>query len=178
MPDMVLLTRKHRRHDARGPDFAGLMAMFDANYTRLGWLCPTDGVAHRSRAQGSPDLYAQVLERHPYTTELRLTYFFERGRGTRADPDARLRIYHDARQAEIMSCRPGRSFRRLHGPWVPSPDEMHRRWTLNRFLAKWLDYLLAQGHAIDTFHPVKALPRAGNPGPGPVSDSRDAAGCG
>lgn len=167
---MVMLGHSYRRPSAQGPDFAGLMAMFDANYTRLGWLCPTDGVAYRSRAQGSPDLYAEVLERHPYTTEMRLTYFLADGDAATADPDCRLRIYHDARQAEITACRPGRSFRRLHGPWVPSADELHRRWTLNRFLAKWLEYLLGQGHGIDTFHPVSSLPGIRNPPDGRVSE--------
>lgn len=148
-----------------GPDFAGLMTMFDANFKRLGWLVPPDGDAFRSRAQGSPDLFVEVLERHPYTTELRLTHYFVEGDDAVGDPDARLRIYHDARQAEILSCRPGRSFRRLHGPWVPSPAELHRRWTINRFLFKWLDYLLDQGHAVDTFHPVSGLPDGRNPAP-------------
>lgn len=155
---MVLIARQQSRLELEGPNFAGLMTMFDANFKRLGWLCPMKDHAWRSRADGSPDLFLQIIERHAYTTELRLTYFFPEGQGAKADPDAVLRVYHDARQAEIISCRPGRSFRRLHGPWVPSPDELQRRWNLNRFLAKWLDYLLARGHALDTFRPVNALP--------------------
>lgn len=159
---MVALLKPASKRPLRGPDFAGLMAMFDANYKRLGWLCPARGTAFRSRADGSPDLFMEIVKRHAYTTELRLTYFFAEGRGAQADPDAHLRIYHDAHQAEIMSCRPGMSFRRLHGPWVPSAQELQRRWTINRFLSKWLDYLLYQGHAVDTFRPVRALPEHRN----------------
>lgn len=163
MLDMVAIARANYRRRMRGPDFAGLMIMFDVNFKQLGWLVPPDGDVFRSRAEGSPDLFAEILERHPYTTELRLTYCFTGPDGGVVDPDARLRIYHDARQAEILSCRPGRSFRRLHGPWVPSEAELHRRWTLNRFLFKWLEYLLEQGHGVDTFQPVSGMPGAGEP---------------
>jgi uncharacterized protein YqiB (DUF1249 family) len=58
-----------------------------------------------------------------------------------------VRIYHDARQAEVMS----RSYRRLnreirHCGVYPRGWELRRRWDLNRFLYKWLGYCCYQGH--------------------------------
>ena len=56
------------------------------------------------------DLHLEVIDQAPYTTLLRLTYFFpfedERvHRLPQADPDALLRAYHDARQVEVIDLR-------------------------------------------------------------------------
>lgn len=129
--------------------FPGLMDLYEGNYVLLQRLIPdlgSVGPSEVSRASGSPDLHLRVLERCKYTTTLLLTYYFEAADGTRiADPDLRVRVYHDARVVETMACRRG-------GYMVVDPlvgkgkKEMDCRWDSNLFLRKWLEYSLAQGH--------------------------------
>lgn len=139
--------------------FAGLMDLYERNYIGLRRLIPqlpTDGGVLRSRVPGGLDLHLQLLERHRYTTDLTLTYLFEKPEGLRAEPDLQVRIYHDARQAEVMSAhlRHWPEFAADHCPGL------HARWRANRFLWKWLNYCLHQGHRFDiesATSPVAAL---------------------
>ncbi len=96
-------------------------------------------------------LYLEVIECHRYTTFLRLTYLFLDQDGNSADPDAVIRLYHDAESAEVTYCHPGKSVAELTRPWLPARDLFQRRWEINRFLLKWLEYLVDQGHNPDTF---------------------------
>jgi len=60
----------------------------------------------QSRVAGSPLLRMDILERHPYTHFLRLTYQFKDGESHEIAPDAHIRMYHDARLAEVTSFNP------------------------------------------------------------------------
>lgn len=161
---MMQLQLQRRELELHRANFTGLMDLFDANYLRVVRLLPCSGSggagtrASRSRASGSPDLFFEIIEQHNYTTDLRLTYCFAGDSGAVRDPNAIVRVYHDARQAELLACTPGRQFRELHNPWVPSKDELRRRWVMNRFLFKWSSYLLRLGHAVSTFRPVTGVP--------------------
>lgn len=131
-------------HGEAPRSFAGLMAVYESNYRRLMLLAPgLDGLERAvSRVPGCLDLHLRVLERHRYTTFLHLTYWFEQpDGGVRPDPDLHIRMYHDARLAEVHSClRPQRRGGEADG------CSLARRWQMNRFLEKWLAYCLAQGH--------------------------------
>ena len=140
-----MLEQRYRLWHGEAPrSFAGLMAVYESNYRRLMLLAPgLDALdAAVSRVPGCLDLHLRVLERHRYTTFLHLTYWFEGPDGRpRPDPDLHIRVYHDARLAEVHSCR--RPQRRGGGTEGCS---LARRWQMNRFLEKWLAYCLAQGH--------------------------------
>ena len=84
-------------------------------FRQLHLLMPDSVAFHDSlvsRVSGSPTLRLEVLERHPYTTFLHLTYEF----GPRDDrsyaPDAHIRYYLDARMAEATSFNPVQGFDR------------------------------------------------------------------
>ncbi|TVQ42007.1 MAG: DUF1249 domain-containing protein [Wenzhouxiangella sp.] len=109
-----------------------------------------------SRVGDGPDLYMQVIERHDYTTFLRLTYVI--GDQQQHNPNAHIRVYHDARMAEATAFSPQQGFHRLAGPELPLHGLVVRNWRLNRALLKWLDYLLAQGHSAATLKPVAEMP--------------------
>lgn len=106
-----------------------------------------------SRIDGAPDLYLRVLERHNYTTFLQLTYVI--GPERQQDPNAHIRVYHDARMAEATSFSPEQGIERFAGPDLPVRGLVERSWRMNRALLKWLDYLLAQGHGASTMHAVE-----------------------
>ena len=103
-----------------------------------------------SRVNGSPLLRMDILERHRYTHFLRLTYQFENGKEPELAPDAHIRMYQDARLAELTSFNPDQGCRRTAHPWYPSRQLFQRTWRQNLVLDKWLGYLIQQGHSIAT----------------------------
>ena len=108
----------------------------------------------QSRIPGSPVLRMDILERHPYTHFLRLTYQFESGDETEVAPDAHIRMYNDARLAEVTAFNPEQGFKREAHPWYPQHHLFQRSWRQNRTLDKWLGYLLHQGHSLQSMRPA------------------------
>ncbi|WP_295458748.1 DUF1249 domain-containing protein [uncultured Thiodictyon sp.] len=145
------------------PTVGDLMRLCEENFVLLRRLAPhlkdqrEDLV---SRRQGRVDLFLLIEEQSRYTSLIRLTHFFPgpqplpapgsaplaAGNGDltrqRADPNARLRIYHDARQVEVLD---------LRQTTLPLRTDYQRpaleaKWRVNLFLGKWLAYCLHQGH--------------------------------
>lgn len=145
----------------RKPKLRRLLALQEDLFHRLMLFLP-DAIGSadylESRVGDSPVLRLEILERHPYTTFLRLTYRFVRenqaGQVQHFQPNAHIRIYHDARMAEVTSFEWRQGIQRMAHPELPPDSLLIRGWRVNRALHKWLDYLLAQGHSIDTLKPA------------------------
>ncbi len=130
--------------------FRGLMAVYEHNYAMINRLIPRLRIAQgclKATVRELPSLYCLIEEQNRYTTTLRLTYFLDiPEQGRVADPDLLIRIYHDTRQCEVMSCR-------LNGfmpiaQYDESPKPMiDCKWDSNLFLEKWLDYTLSQNYS-------------------------------
>lgn len=133
-----------------------LPQLHSALYRALNVLLP-DGLGHSdlliSCVAEGPELYLEVIERHPYTTYVRLSYVI--GEDRQHNPNAHVRIYHDAAMAEATAFSPQQGIQRLAGPELAVGSLVTRSWRLNQALLKWLDYLLAQGHGPDTMTPVQ-----------------------
>lgn len=136
--------------------FTGLMDLYEINYGLLRRLVPRLEVIRGcavSHVPDSPDLYLTVEERCPFTTMLRLTYYFTGQDGSRiADPDLQVRLYHDARQAEAVACRL-RGFMPLQPLGADPRNTLECKWDSNLFLEKWLRYALSLGHQFDESSP-------------------------
>lgn len=131
--------------------FAGLMSLYESNYIRLRWLISDFSSMEDDNVSSVPedcDLYLSVKERARYTTTLRLTYFFPVGHNgdITADPDLMLRIYHDARMAEVLECCSTTRHAVLREFLIEQGSELERRWRRNIFLNKWLEYCAERGH--------------------------------
>lgn len=143
--DCTQIRRRRQVHD-----LADLMAIYECNYIRLRQLIPdlvaigAGGVSHAPGA--ALDLYLQVTERNRYTTTLGLTYRFEDAQGPFRAPDIQVRIYHDARLAEVLSCGRRRAQREAEYDRWRRDYTLDDKWRINRFLQKWLGYCLRQGH--------------------------------
>jgi len=145
-------------------------------YRQLQLLIP-DQVAQydsfQSRVHGSPLLRMDILERHPYTHFVRLTYQFSREDALEIAPDAHIRVYNDARLAEATSFSHVQGFDRharnqaVNGPandtrahllspssWLHPLQTLQRSWRQNAALDKWLSYLLHQGHSLTSMEPT------------------------
>ena len=131
-------------------------------YRQLQLLIPDDFAFHdslMSHVSGSPILRMQIIERHPYTTFLRLTYEFSEGEERAYVPDAHIRFYQDAHLAEATSYDSGQGCTRTAHPSYPARQLLQKAWRRNRALDRWLDYLLKQGHSLATMRPARRRTR-------------------
>jgi uncharacterized protein YqiB (DUF1249 family) len=122
-------------------------------FRQLRLLIPGDEIHYDSflsRVEGSPLLRMDILERHNYTQFLRLTYTFENAEQDELAPDAHIRMYHDARMAEVTAFDHEQGCRRTAGPHYPQRALFQKIWRQNLALDKWLGYLLMQGHSVAT----------------------------
>jgi uncharacterized protein YqiB (DUF1249 family) len=132
--------------------FTGLMTLYESNYIKLhqlGSVVTWPAAAIVSSSPRDNDLHAEIVRREPYTTTLRLTYWFDEAGVPAADPDIVVRIYHDARLVEAVSSGEAHRHAKLRELARTSNAELDRRWRLNMLLNKWLDYLFEAGHSLD-----------------------------
>lgn len=129
--------------------FGELMQLYEDNYVRFRQLVRgMDEMEGESRSIrfGDVTLHIQILQRSRYTTTTQLTYLFTIDNQVTRSPDLKIRIYHDAQQAEVMSCcrNDPETF-----DWLEKSaclTTMQWRWRMNRFFHKWLNYCLRTGH--------------------------------
>ena len=137
-----------------------LMGLYADNYQRIARMLDFDRLDRPgtwiSDCGNGLELMVEVLEVHAYTLELRLSYRLCDPVTGQPDPSAYVRIYRDARQAEVTHCYIGRHRQDVLG-LHPSPKVMFgHRLRMNSFLNKWLEYLLGQGHGPATLLPLEA----------------------
>jgi len=140
---------------AKVPALKQLQDVQEEIFRQLQLLIPDQFAWHDSlisRVAGSPPLRMEILERHPYTTFLRLTYEFDKEQEPTYAPDAHVRFYHDAHMAEVTSFTTWQGCRRTAHPSYPPRQLLQRAWQRNRAMDRWLDYLLKQGHSVATMH--------------------------
>ena len=150
-------------------DLAGQMAECEANYARIMQLLPD--MEHVDRRHfgvelaGSAPLQFQIVvtERCKYTTMIDISQLpANAGHGQPwlqsedATPFFSLRVYHDARMAEVIAYN---RHQRLHPSYDYPNDNMYHRdekAQLNTFLGEWLSHCLKYGHALN--NPMAAIP--------------------
>jgi hypothetical protein len=125
------------------------MSLYESNYIRLGWLI--EDLAQLtspavSTVTGDCPLHLTIEERSRYTTTLNLTYLFEEEARALADPDLQIRVYHDARLAEVQSSARAHRHSMLESLRSSIARGVGERWRRNMMLNKWLDYCVERGH--------------------------------
>ncbi|MBF7730199.1 DUF1249 domain-containing protein [Pseudomonas sp. N040] len=146
---MTLLRERYR------VDLAGLQSTCERNYVRLMRLLPEMRAGQVSRRVAVSRgehllgvLRLEVLEVSPYTTTLHVQQ--EQQLPWLPLPRLEVRVYHDARMAEVVVAD---NTRRLlsHYPYpnaaMHQPDE---KTQLNVFLGEWLSHCLACGHELES----------------------------
>jgi len=146
------ITERHPRICTPRPQsYAGLMEMYEANYMRIRLLCGDvrrlSGEYYSTLDQHIP-VSLRVIEQTRHTTILCLNYEFDQTdeQASHRRPELIVKIYHDARQAEVAShkCRLSSQQR----SWEKQVDSVLLcRWRMNRFLYKWIAFLRHQGHS-------------------------------
>ncbi|MFC3715600.1 DUF1249 domain-containing protein [Luteimonas soli] len=137
--------------------FGWLMGLYAENFTRMTRLFEPADLApgrYMSSIGDGLDLCVDVIEQHPYTTELRLTYGLQDPVTGEPDPSAFLRLYRDARQVEATHCYVGRRWQDVIGMYPPPAEVVGHRMRMNTFLGKWLQYLAESGHGVATLRRI------------------------
>lgn len=135
-------------------DLKRQMAECETNYLRLLKLLPDleendcwrFAVSDESLHLG--ELAIKVTERSKYTTLLRIWQQDSWGHWL-SQPELSVRMYHDARMAEVVGYQKQRHFDgryRYPNPKMRQPDE---KMQINLFLAEWLTHLKNYGHSVE-----------------------------
>ena len=139
------------------PDLKKMAAACEGNYIRLNKLLPDfelgfeksfliSGDSTVNNPSHQAKIILRVIESFPYTSTVEV---IQEGLcpGWIQPPSMSVRIYHDARSAEVTSYQ---NQKKIHGkyqypnPQMRMPDEKAQ---LNQFLAEWLTHCLKHGHA-------------------------------
>jgi len=134
-------------------DINKLMWVFEANYDRLMTLIPRinelNGLVTAS-VDGLMDLHLEVIDRSRYTTTVSLTHYLDEQGRLIANPYMRIRLYHDAKVAEVLAYQNQSRFKHEYPYPNPKMHQRHEKRQLNLFLAEWLTYCIARGCRFDT----------------------------
>ena len=68
--------------------------------------------------------------------------------GMLREPDMKVRIYLDGKQAEVLAIGEKKRHEALRRLVFEHREELDRRWRYNIVLNKWLEYLADQGHLV------------------------------
>ena len=139
------------------PTMGRLLDLCEENYQSLLMLFPElsqhKGV-FESRLPEQAHLKLTVLEQSKYTSLINLTYSFDDDQ--ESDPDAVLRVYHDAEQVEVEQVRQSN----LPELSLYEAPGLVNKWRANIFVGKWLRFCVNQGHFFTRQHAEKAAEMA------------------
>jgi len=139
------------------PTMGRLLDLCEENYQSLLTLFPElsqhKGV-FESRLPEQAHLKLTVLEQSKYTSLINLTYSFDDDQ--ESDPDAVLRVYHDAEQVEVEQVRQSN----LPELSLYEAPGLVNKWRANIFVGKWLRFCVNQGHFFTRQHAKKAAEMA------------------
>jgi len=150
----VVLARRLTQKPGR---FAYLMGLYAENYWRLTRVFDPQQLpagTYSSRAEDGLDVRLDLVEQHAYTVELKLSYTFEDEATGAPDPSAHVRLYRDARMAEVTHCYVGTRIEDVIGRFASPRTVFDHRLRMNSFLSKWLEYLDLRGHSRFTLKPL------------------------
>ena len=133
--------------------FAYLMGLYAENYHRLIRLFAPQNLtpgSYVSSVDDGLDVRMDIVECHPYTVELHLTYAITDPETGSPSPSAWLRLYRDAHVAEATHCHPSKRLWQDLGPFPPAKTVFQQRMRMATFLNRWMEYLAEQGHSQGT----------------------------
>ncbi len=139
----------------REPNIGRLVELCEENYRQLHRLLPRLAQMqgrHVARCPGHADLHLEILEHSRYTSLIRLTYWFDAEQGRQPEPDALLRVYHDARQLEVVELRQSA----LPTTRLYEAPGLVNKWQVNWFVAKWLGFCVLLDYRFSVAEPVSS----------------------
>lgn len=135
-----------------------MQTLCESNYRKLLLLIPNLNDLDSSstgRAIDKPDLYLTPIEKGPYTMTLELSHCFGHDLKPFLEPALRLRVYFDARSAEVLRDHERPMINHAFDKSASAKEIMDYKWELNYFLEKWLNHCLKNHYAFQNSEPVK-----------------------
>jgi uncharacterized protein YqiB (DUF1249 family) len=142
-------------------DLPRQLAQCEANYLRLMKLLPSLDTSDEREfalpmaAKGDLRVHIQVEDRAPYTTTVLVSHpkvsqseTLGLSASALSMPDLRVRLYHDATMAEVVSWQRHRDIKPKYDYPNAQMYQQDEKAQLNLFLGEWLSHCLAQGHAV------------------------------
>lgn len=123
------------------------MKVYEDNFCRLMLLMPgLRGLAEQSHCSYRQEgLHVDVLEKHKYTTVVKLTQNLPLNFLSTAVSSMVVRVYHDAEVAEVLSYQRQYRFKAKYDYPNPEMCQVREKQRVNEFLGEWLDFCLAGG---------------------------------
>lgn len=137
-------------------DLSGQLAECEANYLRLRKLMPAMGDSDQwqfavSGGQRHWHTRIRVLERSRFTTTVQIKQASDPDRpaGWLRAPQLTVRLYHDARMAEVLAWEQHRRLQPRYDYPNRAMYQQDEKAQLNRFLGEWLGLCLEQGRSLE-----------------------------
>lgn len=138
------------KHGDYRPRIAALLSLYEDNYQRLQRLVPKLGILVGSvEAVGEHGAATrlEIVERFPYTSTICLSQELPAGAGLRVDIRMCVRLYHDAKLAEVVSYQGEQRFEPRYAYPNRRMRQQDEKQQVNCLLAEWLEHCLARGCA-------------------------------
>ncbi len=90
-----------------------------------------------------------VVERCKFTTSITLRHDLKSHDLFVTNPSVKIRIYHDARLAEVVACQQGSKFFAVYPFILAKVPFQNEKRDVNLFLREWLNHCLAQGYRLE-----------------------------
>ena len=121
------------------------LSLYERNYSKLTDLLPGLPVRQAPFAiavAGLPLIHVEIIEQNPYTTTIHVRQSMTAGQPWVSDLRMKVRLYHDARVAEVLAYQGVRAIQ----PFYPYPNpkmfQPYEKRRVNQFLAEWLRHCL------------------------------------
>jgi uncharacterized protein YqiB (DUF1249 family) len=123
------------------------LGLYERNFSRLTALLPDLSQRETSfvvAVAGLSLIYIEIQEQNPYTTTLHIRQDIAAGGPWVCDLAMKVRVYHDARVAEVIAYQGVHALR----PFYPYPNprmlQPYEKRRVNQFLGEWLNYCLVR----------------------------------
>ena len=128
------------------PNLKGLHTLCEVNYARLVRLlpdCDTESLSYEFGDHGGLNYQIVIVEASRYTTTLEVRQLDE-SLPTWMKPVMKVRLYHDARMAEVLSSQNISAIKPSYEYPNKNMHQKNEKEMTNLFLAEWLVFCLKQ----------------------------------
>jgi len=117
------------------------LSLHERNFSRLTDLLPN--LPHREGSfaiaiAGLPLIRIEILDQNPYTTTIHIRQSMAAGQPWVCDLLMKVRLYHDARVAEVIAYQGAYALQSFYPYPNPKMFQPYEKRRVNKFLAEWL----------------------------------------
>ena len=134
------------------PHLPSLLAVCELNYARLLRLipdCDTENLSYSFKIKNNLDYRVKIIDSSRYTSTVELIQL-AKGVPSFLQPVMQIRLYHDARVAEVLSAQHIGSLQPSYAYPNANMHQKNEKEMTNRFLAEWLAFCLRFSETLRT----------------------------